>query len=615
MSFEKVPLINSAHGSDTRNIINELIKLFNSMGYTYDEALQKAHNVLNEAQQTNDMNVDVQQQINNIIDGVADPNSEIAQARGSFEVLNGRLKAHENATETTNETIGISILRFPRLALEVDDLQRFQRAIDHLGSLGGGRLLIPRGSMPYRINFRNNSTITNPTRVKITHDNIEIVGVGSPVIEMQGLTLDYLHSIDDYASSGRDIFTVFSFCGVRSPKVIGMRFEGEYEGGETFRYKSPRAIAVAFKGCIDSHAENIYGEGIFGNVINAVNSYIDYDAPYSNTYNTTIVNSTARRCLENGFNMMGGTYNSKFSGIFSTECANGLESASDGFTLDGSALTGNMSSNLALSGKNQVINGGIYTAAKFVKKDGTIDESKGYGIIVTGGEGVFINGGIYGDNFSYGVYLYPGVKNIKIDNAEIANNALTASTPAAFYIAGTESNKIENVKVSGCIISGNTGGVINFADDVSFVGNSGNFTGSYSLSFSASSTGSIAKNNDFDKSVSMTDTSGEVYNNGGYKIVERSSLPTEGTWDIGDIVKNAYPSIGSWLEARCLQAGSYGTSEEPIFQVTQQNGVANNISSPPIFVGQQAVTGGSNPAFYVAVNTSSVDDWMKVSNT
>ena len=50
MVQKKLPLINSAHGSETRNIINELIKLFNQMGYTYDEALKKAHDVLNEAQ-------------------------------------------------------------------------------------------------------------------------------------------------------------------------------------------------------------------------------------------------------------------------------------------------------------------------------------------------------------------------------------------------------------------------------------------------------------------------------------------------------------------------------------------------------------------------------------
>ena len=67
MVQKKLPLINSAHGSETRNIINELIKLFNGIGYTYDEALSQAHVILKKAQQTNDMNKDVQAQVNKFI--------------------------------------------------------------------------------------------------------------------------------------------------------------------------------------------------------------------------------------------------------------------------------------------------------------------------------------------------------------------------------------------------------------------------------------------------------------------------------------------------------------------------------------------------------------------
>lgn len=89
---KKLPSINSAHGSETRNIINELIKLFNSMGYTYDEALQKAHDVLNEAKQTNDMNKDVQKQVNDLILHAGESDAEVIQARGNHTVLNERLK-------------------------------------------------------------------------------------------------------------------------------------------------------------------------------------------------------------------------------------------------------------------------------------------------------------------------------------------------------------------------------------------------------------------------------------------------------------------------------------------------------------------------------------------
>ena len=94
MVQKKLPSINSAHGSETRNIINELIKLFNGMGYTYEQALQKAQNVLTEAQRTNNMNKDVQAQVNKFIsefESTGETNLEIVQARGQSETLNERL--------------------------------------------------------------------------------------------------------------------------------------------------------------------------------------------------------------------------------------------------------------------------------------------------------------------------------------------------------------------------------------------------------------------------------------------------------------------------------------------------------------------------------------------
>ena len=95
MVQKKLPLINSAHGSETRNIINELIKLFNAMGYTYDEALQMSRNILKEAQKTNNMNKDVQAQVNKFIsefESTGETNLEVVQARGEYAVLNERLK-------------------------------------------------------------------------------------------------------------------------------------------------------------------------------------------------------------------------------------------------------------------------------------------------------------------------------------------------------------------------------------------------------------------------------------------------------------------------------------------------------------------------------------------
>ena len=93
----KLPLINSAHGSETRNIINELIKLFNTLGYTYNEALQKAHDVLSEAQKTNDMNKDVQKQLDDLILNAGVSDAEVVQARGNYPLLKDRLNAYASS--------------------------------------------------------------------------------------------------------------------------------------------------------------------------------------------------------------------------------------------------------------------------------------------------------------------------------------------------------------------------------------------------------------------------------------------------------------------------------------------------------------------------------------
>lgn len=110
MSQEKLPLINSAHGSDTRNIINEMIRLFNSMGYTYEEALNKAHDVLEEAKKTNDENKLVQQQINTLIAESGTSDAELIQARidaegNEFSVVKERLDHNDGIRKSHGESI------------------------------------------------------------------------------------------------------------------------------------------------------------------------------------------------------------------------------------------------------------------------------------------------------------------------------------------------------------------------------------------------------------------------------------------------------------------------------------------------------------------------------
>ena len=139
---KKLPLINSAHGSETRNIINELIKLFNGMGYTYNESLKKAQDVLNEAQKTNDMNVDVQNQLDNLVIESGNANAEVSQARGGFPLLKDRLDESDahlaqiaiNPTKYGAKGDGVS-----------DDTQAIKDACDVIQENGGGTLYFPQG--------------------------------------------------------------------------------------------------------------------------------------------------------------------------------------------------------------------------------------------------------------------------------------------------------------------------------------------------------------------------------------------------------------------------------------------------------------------------------------
>lgn len=567
--------------------IGQATNLSNLARLASEDAQKKSEQAVSEANSALNKVDNVQKQLSTlVVQGDSSPQAAQASVGADGTDYGGNLKNRLDAEYNkfgvrlaeTGKAIGVSILDFPRQSSETDDMPRFQRAIDFLGTLGGGRLVVPHIT-PYLFAFKSGSTILKPTRVLIRQDNVEIVGVGKPLIEMKDLAIAYLFSIDDYASSGRDVFSAFSFAGVKNGKVSGIRFKGEYAGNEKFRYQSPRSIAVSFKGCSDCLVEDIHGEDILGNLVNVVHSYIEYDAPFKNTYNVQIKDSHAIHCLENGFNYMGGTFNSKVSGVSATRCANGLESASDGLTVDGAIFRGNRSSAVALSGKNQILNGVIGCESVVYDADGVAENNAGYGLVITGGSGVQINGGKFNDNRSFGVYIYPGVTDVDGIGIELLRNATNAANKVAIQIVGNPTKRIKRVKFTALKIeslNGVVGSIVNYSDDVTFIGNNGTFENApSSFSFSDNCTGSKAINNRFDKSITMNDPTGESYNNGAYRIIERASLPSSGTWVSGDIIQNSSSSPGSWAEARCVQSGTFGILNGGLTTGTIASGTKN----------------------------------------
>ena len=149
MVQKKIPLINSSHGSETRNIINELIKLFNGMGYTYNESLQKAHDILDEAQRksndilgeaerVNALNENVQQQLNTLIVESGTSDAEVVQARGSYDILVDRLNHYDDElnrydAEVVQARGGHNVL-VDRLNHYDDEMDKTRGELDNLGT-------------------------------------------------------------------------------------------------------------------------------------------------------------------------------------------------------------------------------------------------------------------------------------------------------------------------------------------------------------------------------------------------------------------------------------------------------------------------------------------------
>ena len=191
MVQKKLPLINSAHGSETRNIINELIKLFNSMGYTFNESLEKAQVILNQAEVINKNNVDTNERLDREI-GKLTTDSEVIDARGDHTVLNGRLTENENKLLDTSSQVGVSVGK--RLAIEIEDGPRIRRAIAEVESSNsnkpatayqtnvGGYITLPKGRL-----------IVN-SQINITSWGIKIRGHGRATVIEPGPSFSGTHN-------------------------------------------------------------------------------------------------------------------------------------------------------------------------------------------------------------------------------------------------------------------------------------------------------------------------------------------------------------------------------------------------------------------------------------
>lgn len=472
----KLPLINSAHGSDTRNVINEAIKTINDRGL---EILSES-GFLTWLEQNK---IKIEGTVQSITD--LPSNSPVNTVYGVLD--NNKLYIRRNNEWVSYQTIDLNPLNEidERLGSDLqqrgvniaqppfnlspdgvsDDTTTFQQAINYLGSIGGGTLIIPKMTNDYTL-VASNPTVSDPKRILINKNDIHIEGVGNPVIQMKGITKAYIDSINDISSSGRDVFTVFAFVGTKNNSVKNIEFKGDWDGEGLFRYASPRAKAIGFIGCEDGYVENVKGEGILGNVVNATNSQVAVDGHYKLSRRIRIMNSSAVRCLENGFNFMGGTEGCDFSHSYGTLCGStGFESASDGLIAIGNTLEENKLAGMALSGKDEHIKSNII-------------KSNGNGINLTYVNDSTTGNKIISENFishneGRALYFYPGVKDVSISKNTFDNNNKLIDEEAdksIIYAVGTENRIIGRIKFNDNVFKDGSGN-INNAINLSYVHN------------------------------------------------------------------------------------------------------------------------------------------------
>ena len=177
MVQNKLPLINSAHGSETRNIINEIIKTLNGLGYTYDQSLQMARNILNEAQRTNDMNAEVNKRLDNIIASSGTSSTEVVDARGGHATLRGHFEATK---EKISDVLSFKVTNLITNSDFSDGLTGWSKI--------GAPTIASDGSVAFSASNSNPQVFQT---LNLTADNIYYIGLKAKVLGYSSGTLGY----------------------------------------------------------------------------------------------------------------------------------------------------------------------------------------------------------------------------------------------------------------------------------------------------------------------------------------------------------------------------------------------------------------------------------------
>ena len=178
---KKLPMINSAHGSDTRNIINEIIKAINDRGleilsesgfltWLEKNGIKHREEVATFADLPSSDSL-------NTVRGVMSDNKIYIKKENGWVPFQSIDISKINRVENMVETIAVSVSQFGAVGDNItDDTEAIQAAINNVGVRGGGTVIFPYGKK-----FRTTGTI------KVEHDNVKLSGTGA-IIEYDKLT-------------------------------------------------------------------------------------------------------------------------------------------------------------------------------------------------------------------------------------------------------------------------------------------------------------------------------------------------------------------------------------------------------------------------------------------
>lgn len=310
----------------------------------------------------------------------------------------------------------------------------------------GGRILIPAAAGAYVVTA-GKPTVRRPTvALRISKPNVFVEGVGGrPTIRMVGLSKRYLDSIDDVSSSGRDVFTVFSFVLTDGGGVSNIRFEGEWDGRGRFRYASPRAKAIAVIGSRSVTIRGVEGEGLMGNLVNANPSGQTVEPVHRWSEKVRVEDVTAIRCLENGVNFMGGTRGCSLRrAVLIGNGSCGAESGGQGNLLEDLLCVGNGYAGVSLSQAGQTLRN-----SRLVANGSAETPEAGFGLVLMNQNHSVENCEMRG-NAHYGVYLYPDTKGVSLKRCTVQANCVG---PRGEAVAEVRLSKGASARLEECAIA------------------------------------------------------------------------------------------------------------------------------------------------------------------